>query len=63
MISQTDAPLRLSLFNLIGKRVMPERMVQAGEAIDISNLPNGLYLVEVRTGPQQRKVTRLQVSR
>jgi len=43
-------PLQFSLYNLQGKLIIQEQLVAEFESFDLSNLPSGVYLVNIVDG-------------
>ncbi|WP_186774311.1 T9SS type A sorting domain-containing protein [Chitinophaga pinensis] len=38
---------RMSIFDAVGRQVVPASVIYAGQAIDISQLPTGVYLIQL----------------
>lgn len=50
MESSHKKPLQFSLYNLQGKLIIQEQLVAEFESFDLSNLPSGVYLVNIVDG-------------
>ena len=53
--------MEISLFEVSGKRIFYLEAVQAGNPIDLSELNNGVYILQIQKG-QERKIEKIMIS-
>ncbi len=59
LLNETNLPLNYQILNLIGNVVQENRQFSGKEIVDLSNSPNGIYLVESINAKGERKIYRL----